>query len=494
MQSLIRRGLTFYARYYVPRERWADVGKAMGAPGGLKREVVRTLRTTNRRAAGAALRPALAAIHEDIEAALRAAGLRPLTDWTADWAQRAVAWRATLAEARESPAYGEQEVEVLADVLKEDAQRVEEEQGWAEAEAFYRAATTTKLTIEEAAQRWLTEVKRGGIRDKTIAGHRAVLELLARFLRENYGKPALSTVPLDDVSRRVAGEFIEWRARQVSGTAVKREASTVMGLWRWAERRGHIEGNPWRDQTAGLTAWRGGRDEDRAKRPFTAPELVTLLSADAATWAPNEGGYAVTLWDATRLALLTGLRAAELADLRLGDLVEQGTALRIRAGKTRNARRLVPLPAAAQVIIAARLADIGVVPSDAPLWPEIPVLRLTGSRGNKLSDRFRMARTRILPDATGVDFHSLRRSYATALEAAMHRGGRINPTVVASLMGHQRGTLALDLYSGGAEFIALRNAVDDMATLGLAAPVQEALALTMDQRPRMVRRAPVKRT
>src|SRR5947199_256512 len=65
--------------------------------------------------------------------------------------------------------------------------------------------------------------------------------------------------------------------------------------------------------------------------------------------------------------------------------------------------------------------------------------RVAGSRGGKLSDRFRTARKRLLPGASGVDLHSLRRCYATMLEAAMNAGSRrINPAIIASLKGRTR--------------------------------------------------------
>ena len=138
------------------------------------------------------------------------------------------------------------------------------------------------------------------------------------------------------------------------------------------------------------------------------------------------------------------------------------------------------------------MADLPDTSPDAPLWPELPVLKLTGSRGGKLSDRFRLARRSVLPGAQGVDFHSLRRSYATALEAAMNKGGsRINPAIIASLMGQERGTIALDLYSGGAALDALKAAVADLEDRGLHGEVVQTLGETLDQRPRMVRFAPV---
>src|SRR3954451_10747814 len=45
MANLLKRGATYFVRLTIPRDRWADVGRAMGAAGGLKREVVRTLQT-----------------------------------------------------------------------------------------------------------------------------------------------------------------------------------------------------------------------------------------------------------------------------------------------------------------------------------------------------------------------------------------------------------------------------------------------------------------
>ena len=122
--------------------------------------------------------------------------------------------------------------------------------------------------------------------------------------------------------------------------------------------------------------------------------MAALLSASGSVWAPNGRGYGATLWDAVRLGLLTGLRIAELSDLRVKDLVDNQTVVSVPRGKTRNARRVVPLPIAAQQVVALRMADLPDTSPDAPLWPELPVLKLTGSRGGKLSDRFRLGRPR----------------------------------------------------------------------------------------------------
>ena len=84
------------------------------------------------------------------------------------------------------------------------------------------------------------------------------------------------------------------------------------------------------------------RTSPRTSRRQLAP--VTFLSGTRVTflsvtynWSPNGGGYGTT-----RLASLTGLRAAELADLRIRDLVEDRTAIAVPGGKTRNAGSVRP--------------------------------------------------------------------------------------------------------------------------------------------------------
>jgi integrase len=505
MQNLLHRGHAWFARYIVPKDRWGDVGRAMKAPNGTKREIVRTLSTTDLREAKRRLQPALAAIQADVEGALRAAGLRPLTAWKADWQDRARELRAILQapEATEvlsidfyaQPDGTDVEQQTThADYVRAqvaaEAEQLEQAQGFTVAQAFFTAATTEAFTIRDGVNAWLIEAGHR-IKPKTIGGHRLVFDHLEAFLRSQRVGLSLDAMTFADVTRRLAGQFVEHRLAEVSPAAVQREVSSPMGLWRWALRKGHADLNPWADQAAGL----GDRRRDPSevvKRPFTTRELVALLRAAGDDWAPNGGGYGATLWDAVRLALLTGLRAAELADLRVCDLIEGGRVIVVPKGKTRNAARRVPLPTVAQQVLAERLAGLPETSAEAPLWPEIPITKLTGSRGGKLSDRFRVARERLLPAAIGVDFHSLRRSYATALEAAMNRQGRVNAALIASLMGHARGTMALDLYSGGAGLDALRNAVADLEQQGFDPHVIKALDRSMNQRPTMVRFAPVR--
>jgi len=517
---MVRRGLTWFARVHIPRDRWKDVGRALGSRGGEKRDVVRTLKTTNRQEALRRLDIARAEIRAEIDAKLRAIGLPALAgDWRpearGDWEALALSHRAALASASDRP-FNENDDEHLSprslvrDRISDTAGELHRTHGEDAAAAYWSVAMGGGLTIREAADRWLATVEGiGQRRHQTIAGHRAALGLLEAYLKERHDVPSLDVAPLGSFSRRMAAGFIEWRqsfksqktGRAVSAATLRKELSSVSGLWRWAMRSGDATLNPWSDQSAGLADPRKGRrgDDDEGqggKRPYSPAELVTLLHATGEDWAPNGGGYAATLWDAVRLGLLTGCRAEELASLRIGDIVDGGSSIRIRAGKTRSARRTIPLHILAQRVVAARLADLPDTSPTAPLFPELPVQGADGKRGKMLTTRYGTAMRRIMKaagePAEGVDLHSLRRSFAQHVRNGMQAVGSTDATMLGTLMGHAESSLALRVYGPDTLPAHLRRAVDLMADHGLPKEVRRALEETANQRPKMTRFAPQK--
>jgi integrase len=524
MDKPLRRGNTYFARLIIPKARWADVGKAYGTPSGQCRERVATLQTTDRGQALQRLPSALAALRQQVDEKLHAARLPRLTTaWTPSWATRATDLRERFLGASDRPylviddgdGSTPETYSARQDVTEEimvDYRELEVTEGQTIAHQFLSMATDGGLSLADARDRWIAELERSGkIRRQTIEGHRAALRLLGDFLRaEDPARfPALEATMATDITRRLAGGYIEWRrgtvsaktGRLVSDGTIHREVSSFMGLWRWVRRRGYGEAIPWEDQMAGsargrpIAATAGDQEEDRSKRPYTIEEVVKLIRATGVDWAPKGGGFAPALWDAVRLGLLTGCRANELGSLLVGDLVEGGTAIRVRVGKTRNAARVVPLCEYAQRVVADRLASLDDRSPTAPLWPDLPAIGDDPRRGKTLSHRFGQARGRVVgEDALGVDFHSFRRTFAAYVRDAMQAGqGDIDPTLLGALMGHSEQTLALKVYAPGALAVNLRRAVEAMWSRGVPAAVKAALLETQGQRPPVVRLVPAPR-
>ena len=268
MGNILRRGRDLLPRLHIPEARWADVGRAMGAAGGIKRELVRTLQTTDRREAEQRRDTAISAMRADVKR--RCAGQdQPLTDWTADWTGRAVQRRREMEEGANVVLFHEQDpsgdpedpasrsawtaADMTRDDIVRDAEAVEVRQGPEAAQAFLAVALGDGLSVAEAARRWL-EGEHGKVKEQTINGHRAALAKLGAYLAKHHGRPTLEAVALGDVTRRMVGEFLAERRGASAGATVMREFSAYSGLWRWAVRRGYAELNPWSDQAAGMKA------------------------------------------------------------------------------------------------------------------------------------------------------------------------------------------------------------------------------------------------
>eukprot|EP01037_Dinobryon_pediforme_P005767 gene5767-5830_t len=476
-------------------------------------EVVRTLGTTDHREAQRRRDTALAAIRAEIDAALVGARLPQLTDWTAEWPKRAMEWQRDRQEGgqivveHEAGPHGASLPWTVWDHAIEhaeaDAGTVAARQGRAAGDAFTRIVMGDGITVAEGARLWLAEVK-DQVVGQTWRGHQAALKLLEGYLGTHQGIPTLQGLQFSSLSRRTAGEFLAHRLQSVSGASVQREFSTFSGLWRWAVTRGHTEINPWADQTAGSRKPKRGGEATPVKRGYTPAEQVKLLRGSGTYLAPQGGGYGPAMWDMIRLGLLTGARANELASLRIGDVIEGGTAVATsQRGKTENAARIIPLQSFAQRVIRDRLATLPDQDPGASLWPEIPKGAGDEHRSKTISTRYVSIRRRFLGPSDELDFHSFRRSFVTAAETAMHHNGRLSRELLALLTGHARGTMALDLYSDwtrlgrrrmdgamASKLTTLREAMEDIVTLGMDSEVLKALEDTAGDRPPVVRVAP----
>lgn len=189
----------------------------------------------------------------------------------------------------------------------------------------------------------------------------------------------------------------------------RRVVNVIRRAWGDAIARGLAEENPWsRIQLPRI---------EETVVPWVAPrDLERLLRAVEPQWQPL-----------FRLLAGTGLRISEAYALRWEDVDLRAGVVHVRSGKTRGARRTVPLPAALRAELRGRRPRAG-GPVVAPASVHGAAQALT-----RACHRARLPR---------ISPHRLRHVYASHLVVA-----GTPPTVVAALLGHvDGGSLVLRLY------------------------------------------------
>jgi len=245
---------------------------------------------------------------------------------------------------------------------------------------------------------------------------------------------------LSTITRRLTARYV-MEVIQPGTQATKTKTDHLANLsafGSWLERYGFCESNPWRGLARTIKESTRG-DASRRMRPYTVDEVQQLL-----TRLP-----AGPMRDTTLLALFTGMRLEEICQLRVED-VRDG-ALHVRAGKSANAVRAVPIAPTIGALIAHLTATSG----DTYL---IAGCRPTGAdkkRSATMSARFSAwLRRNGWKGDSSVTFHSTRRTVATRLEAA-----GIPQHLAAKLLGHARTGMSYGLYSGGPDWAQLVAAV-----------------------------------
>lgn len=177
------------------------------------------------------------------------------------------------------------------------------------------------------------------------------------------------------------------------------------------------------------------------------PRFLTWQEVQqVAEWLPDRHARLVMV------AALTGLRRGEMMALKWGDIDLEAGTLRVRAGKTEAARRVVDLPPTAVELLREQAAaltggELSVAGVDGPASPPVSAPVFPNNRGGHMNGpnwyrRWWLPAVRATGHE-GVRFHELRHSYASMLAHA-----NVNPKVAAALLGHaDGGALFLRLYS-----------------------------------------------
>ena len=185
--------------------------------------------------------------------------------------------------------------------------------------------------------------------------------------------------------------------------------------------------------------------------------------------------YAATLHDLVRLALVTGARLDELCRLKTTDAEKRkdGLWIVIREGKTRAAVRDVPIhDSAAHVLERKRETPDGFLFHGlSPGGPD-------KKRSWNVSKAFGRYCTKLGFRDKALVFHSLRKTFTEALEAA-----EVPQTTTKLLIGHARSSLTYGVYSKG-ERVDLRKAIHE---LRYSRAVMEAIRRSKPVQPRRQR-------
>lgn len=391
--------------------------------------------------------PVVAAIKAQIEE------YRGAKSW--DIASLGLTWRKLLSEADDRPdpeQHGYSQRDLLEGDLDADLEHLEEVGREKDAIKLRRMAyhQGPGIALETAFEEWMRDLE-GRLAAQTRSQHGYAFRLFREAKKD--------AVLTSDVDRRMAGDFV-MKTLKTSGKAPKtinRIISSLSTLWKWLMRRGIAESNPWEHQ--GDYNGKKLRD-DKKERPYTPEELLKLLQASPEGTIGKAYGSAIG--DLIRLGLMTGCRLNELCELEGRDVLIEDKAIYIRSGKTANAIRTIPVSALVWPILERRLK--GSTREDK-LFPELKPGGPDSKRSWYTSKTFTRFRRKVLGDSDQVDYHSLRRSFATYLAHATTKTHKVNPQVIAELMGHTKGTLALQTYAGKMHLEHLRDALEAMESV-----------------------------
>jgi integrase len=267
-------------------------------------------------------------------------------------------------------------------------------------------------TVSQATEAWIKELtrdKNATRRDTTLEGHR----LRVRAFIDKY-----RDLPLTAVTRPMASDFLD--GLDVSNRTRNNYAMTLKCVFECARRRGRFTGdNPFDKQRLRVAKTSYVR--------FTIAELQTLFDALPRDTAPAKHSPDTALPWAALIALYSGARLEEIAQLSTADIreaVANGatvTVIDIHNGgdnklKNEASARLVPVHSA---LVRAGLLDYVKALKAGPLFPGLTRRESKGGKiGARLGELFRKRLVALGLKREGLCFHSFRHTVAGRLDAA----------------------------------------------------------------------------
>lgn len=173
---------------------------------------------------------------------------------------------------------------------------------------------------------------------------------------------------------------------------------------------------------------RGAKKNER--RAFTIEDIRRLYEA-----SNNQN-----LSDLIMIGAYTGARIEEICRLKIDDIVREDgiDCFYIRDGKTENAERIVPIHKDLKPIVKRLAKD-----SEDKFLIPVSGKNKYGNRSDSLGKQFGRLK-KSLGYGSEFVFHSLRKSFITLLQ-----NNDIPGLTIASIVGHETGTITFDVYSAG---------------------------------------------
>jgi integrase len=241
------------------------------------------------------------------------------------------------------------------------------------------------------------------------------LDTISR-LDAGWGKhTGVKSMPLKDLVRRYSVE-----KGGLSNNTLNHYVSSLRSLYVWCRRRGDVTvtgDNPFSEQSRKIA--------DAGWVPYERAEIKKLLAhaKDPLRW------YVL-------VAMYSGMRLGEICSAKIER--EHGVYyFNVTAGKTKNARRKVP--------VHSELLRNGILDAE---------YRTMSS--SEVTNNFTRLRQRIGLTRDRLSFHSLRKNFTTKLDEAA-----VANSDIAMLLGHSR-SFSLDVYSGGPGLQRLRSVIEQV--------------------------------
>jgi integrase len=323
------------------------------------------------------------------------------------------------------------------------------------------AVPSTGETISQAAAAWyaeLTRDKSAAPRETTIDGHKRRVQAFI---------DAVGDVPLTDVTGEMASDFLT--ALKVSKRTRNNYCDTLNYIFKYAGKRGRFskaeEDNPFHDQ-------RSKKVGKSSYSPFTIDELRTLFAALPREIKPAKHSPESALPWVAAVALYTGARLEEIAQLKTSDVREEGangatvTIIDVHNGgsnklKNESSARFIPVHSE---LVRAGFLDYVKALKAGPLFPGLVRRESKGGKlGARLGELFRKKLVALKLKRDGLCFHSFRHTVATALRRASVLQEDAARVLGHAVEGESYGTYA----QAGPELIDVKATVEKIKYEGL---------------------------